>query len=451
VTVLSLAGNVQGADPMKHRLSRRSLAAAATAAVLALAACSSGGDSSAEQSAGEGPVPEPSSAVTISFSSWVGEIPEMQQLLAAFKKEHPTITVKLQNVPAEEATEKLTAQVAGGNPPDVAYVDAGTVASFAARKALVNLDSYISRSDIVKPDAYVPAFKTFTTFEKSMYGLPFDGESTALFYRTDLFQAAGIAKPPTTWPEFEDAARKLTQPAKHQYGVAMFATEAAYYWYPWLWQNGGKLLSDDGKQVLFADDKAKAAAEYYVNLAKNYAPKDYLNSNSYDGRQAFANGQVGMYIAGSWFAGTLTDEFPGINGKWATAPLPVGAAGCGTTIAGDALVVFQQSKQSDAAWKFIEFMSKPDNIALWTYKSKGGTTLPPVSSLLENPDLVKTKPVLDGFAKAMKCGVSNVVANPDWPKIEESLNKELAKAIYGEQSVPAALDAAAAEADKIIR
>jgi multiple sugar transport system substrate-binding protein len=436
---------------MKYRLSRRSLALSAAAVAVALVGCSTGGDSSPTQGQGEGPVPEPTAPVTISFASWVGEIPEMQQLITKFRTEHPNITVKLQNVPAEEATEKLTAQVAGGNPPDVAYVDASTVANFASRKALVNLDNYISRSDVVKPDAYVPAFKTFTTYENSLYGLPFDGESTALFYRTDLFRAAGITTPPTTWEQFEAAARALTQPAKRQYGVAMFATEAAYYWYPWLWQNGGKLLSDDGKEVLFADDKAKAAAEYYVNLAKNYAPKDYLNSNSYDGRQAFANGQVGMYVAGSWFAGTLTDEFPDINGKWATAPLPEGSAGCGTTIAGDALVIFSQSEKSDAAWKFIEFLSKPDNVAFWTYKSKDGTTLPPISALLDSPDLVKTKPVLEGFADAMECGVSNVVANPDWPKIEESLNEQLGKAIYGEQTAAAALDAAKAEADKIIK
>ena len=59
--------------------------------------------------------------------------------------------------------------------------------------------------------------------------------------------------------------------------------------------------------------------------------------------------------------------------------------------------------------------------------------------------------MLKGFAEAMKCGVSNVVANPDWPKIEESLNEQLGKAMYGEQSAAQALDAAAAEADKIIR
>ncbi|MEE6308564.1 ABC transporter substrate-binding protein [Plantactinospora veratri] len=439
---------------MKHRSPRGILAVVATATIAAsaLVGCSSGGSSATDHGAGEGPVPEPTAPVTISFASWVGEQPEMKKLVQQFQTEHPNIKIELQNVPAEEANEKLTAQIAGGNPPDVAFIDASTTANFASRKALVNLDNYLRRSEIVKADAYVPAFKTFTTYDGSMYGLPFDGESTALFYRTDLFAAAGLSGPPTTWEQYEAAAKALTDPAKRTYGHAMFASspEAAYYWYPWLWQNGGHLLSDDGKEVLFNKAEGKKAAEFYVNLAK-YAPKDYLNSNSYDGRQAFANGQVGMYVAGSWFAGTLADEFPAIEGKWATAPLPKGSAGCGTTIAGDALVIFSQSKQTDAAWKFIEFLSKPDNVAQWTYKSEDGTTLPPITSLLESPDLVATKPVLKGFAEAMPCGVSNVVANPDWPKIEEALNEQLAKAMYGEQTADQALDAAAAEAEKIIR
>ena len=55
-------------------------------------------------------------------------------------------------------------------------------------------------------DAYVDVFRTFTTYEDSMYGLPVDGESTALFYRTDLFEEAGIDGPPETWDEFEQTA-----------------------------------------------------------------------------------------------------------------------------------------------------------------------------------------------------------------------------------------------------
>src|SRR5690606_33288561 len=104
---------------------------------------------------------------------------------------------------------------------------------------------------------------------------------------------------------------------------------------------------------------------FYIGL-KKYSTPDYLNSNSYDGRVAFANGQVAMYVAGVWFAGVLDDEFPKLAGKWAAAPLPEGAAGCATTIAGDALVVFAGSDHTDAAWTWIEFLSDPDNMADWT-------------------------------------------------------------------------------------
>jgi multiple sugar transport system substrate-binding protein len=407
-------------------------------------ACGGGSsDSDSDAGAGSGPVQDPKDPVTISFSSWIGNEPTIQALYEEFHKEHPNITIEFQNVPAEESGQKLTAQIAGGNPPDVAFVDASTVANFASRGALVNLDNYIERSDVIEPDDYVDAFRTFTTYEDSTYGLPFDGESTALFYRTDLFEAAGIDAPPTTWDEFEEDAQALTDPDKKQYGIAMFAPESAYYWYPWLWQAGGEVLDEDGN-VAFNSDVAKESAEFYVGLTQ-YAPPDYLNSNSYDGRVAFANGQVGMYVAGAWFAGTLSSEFPDIEGKWATAPLPEGEAGCGTTIAGDALAVFE-GDNTDAAWLWIEFLSRPENMAEWTYKSEGSTLLPPRTSLLESPELVEEKPILQGFADAMQCGVSNVIADPDWGRMEEALNEELGRAMYGEQSAAEALDNAAAEA-----
>lgn len=422
---------------------------AAVAVGLLLAACG-GGAADTPEPAATGPVEDPSEPVTVSFTSWVGQEPTMQKLAKEFTEQHPNITIEFQNVPAEQATQKLVAQIAGGNPPDSAFVDASTVASFASRDALVNLDAYIEHSDVVDMDDYVDAFRTFTTYEDSTYGLPFDGESTGLFYRTDLFKAAGIEEPPTTWEEFRAAAAALTQPDKKQYGYALFAPESAFYWYPWLWQAGGELLSEDGQEVLFTSSEAKESAEFYVGLTQ-YAPPDYLNSNSYDGRMAFANGQVGMYMAGAWFAGVLTEEFPDIEGKWAAAPLPEGSAGCATTIAGDALVVFDGGDQKDAAWQWVEFLSEPDNMARWTFDSPGGTLLPPRTSLLESPDLLEKKPILEGFADAMECGVSNVIAHEKWPEIEAALNEQLGRAMYGEISPAEALDEAAAEAEGLLR
>src|SRR3954449_12493942 len=433
-----------------HRRFRTPGGVAVAVGVAALAACNAGGGSSSGSASTQaGPVPEPKAPVTITFASWIGNEPAIKTLAQKFHAAHPNIMVKFQNVPAEEASQKLTAQIAGGNPPDAAYVDASTVAAFASRKTLTNLDGYISRSDVIDANDYVPSFKVSTVFDKSMYGLPFDGESTGLFYRTDLFQAAGIKQAPKTWEEFAAAAAALTKPQQKQYGYALFAPESAYYWYPWLWQSGGKLLSDDGKQVLFNSAQAKQSADFYVGLGK-YAPKDFLNSNSYDGRVAFASGKVAMYMAGAWFAGTLQGEYPKLKGKWAAAPLPEGTSGCATTIAGDTLVMLNGSKNKDAAWKWIEFLSSPENMSAWTFGSPNGTTLPPRTSLLKSPQLTEKKPILKGFADQMKCGVANVIANPKWPKIEESLNDNLGKAMYGDKTPSQALDEAASDAKEIL-
>jgi multiple sugar transport system substrate-binding protein len=415
----------------------------------ALVACSSGKAPNTNAGKGQGPVKDPTSPVTVTFSSWVGGDPTMKKMAADFHKLHPNITIKFQNVSADNASQKLTTQIAGGNPPDVAYIDASGTSDFASRGALVNLDNYIARSSVVKPDDYVDAFKTFVTYDGHLWGLPIDGESTGLFYRTDLFKAAGIAGPPTTWDEFMTDVQKLTDPSKKQYGYEVFAPEAAYYWYPWLYQAGGDLLSDDGKDVVFDSPEAQQAANFYVNLAK-YSPPDYLNSNSYDGRVAFAQGKVAMYMAGSWLAGTLHSENPKIDDDWSTAPLPDGAAGCKTTIAGDSLVVLANSKNPDAAWLWVEYLEKPENLATWTYKSPNGTELPPLTSLLDSPDLAKTKPVLKGFAELMKCGVASTVSNPKFPRIEQDLNTQLGKAFYGQQSAEQALANSKQEAEQIL-
>jgi ABC-type glycerol-3-phosphate transport system substrate-binding protein len=437
---------------------RRFRSIVAVTGVLALmsAACvnAGGGDDEPTEEAAASVVPtvaqEPTEPTTISFSSWVGESPQMKKLAKQFNEVYPNITVEFENVPAGRSRDKLLTQVAGGNPPDVAYMDAGGVQDFASRGALVNLDGYIAGSDVVTEDDYVEGFRLSASFDDSMYGLPYDGETTGLFYRTDLFEAAGIDAPPETWEEFESAAQALTDPASKQYGVAIFATEAAYYWYPWLWQAGGNTLSEDGQTVAFDDENGQQAAEFYVNLAQNYAPPDYLAANSWDGRVAFATGKVGMYIAGNWFAGTLLSEFPDLEGKWASAPLPEGDAGCATTLAGDTLVMFDGSEDQDAAWLWMEFLSRPENMALWTFADETTTLLPPRQSLLESEEFTNSKPFLQGFAEDMGCAVVSTVEQPKWPEVETALNEQLGAAMYGDLPVGEALTTAATEGQEIL-
>jgi multiple sugar transport system substrate-binding protein len=432
----------------------RRLAVVAVVALVATAcvgASSGGGGSDTQAGQKVQPVTpkEPTSPVTVTFQSWVSEASQMKKLSADFHKAHPNITIKFLNVPADSATQKLTTQVAGGNPPDTAFLDSSAVQDFASRKALINLDGYIAGSQAVKLDDYVAGFKQTAVYQNSMFALPYDGETTGLFYRTDLFQAAGITKAPTTWDELQQTAQKLTDPAKKQYGYILFAPEAQYYWLPYLWQAGGNLLSKDGKQISFNSPQGVQAADFYVGLRK-YSPPDFLASNSWDGRVAFATGKVAMYMAGAWFGGEMTQSFPKIKGKWSVAPLPAGPARCATTIAGDSLVVTSQSKNKDAAWLWIEYLSRPENMKLWTFGTPTATLLPPRQSLLSDPQLGRYNPWLKGFADQMKCAVNETTTNPKWGQASDALNTELGKAIYGDQSAQQALDKAAKKGQKLL-
>jgi multiple sugar transport system substrate-binding protein len=395
-------------------------------------------------------IPEPTSPVTISYQTWQDTTTEtFQGFLNQFHELHPNITVEPANVPAEQAGDVLTTQIAGGTAPDTVYMDAGAVTDFGSRSGLLNLDDYISKSIAIVPDDYVQAFRDSATIDNSFYGLPIDGETTGLFYRTDLFEAAGIEQPPTTWEEFRAAAEALTKPDSNQYGFAIFSTEAAFYWYSWLWQAGGKLVEDDGTTIAFNSDAGRKAAEFYVGLV-DVAPPDYLASNSWDGRVAFAEGQVGMYIAGAWLAGTLQEEFPDATGKWSTAPLPVDVQ-CATQIAGDALAIPAGGKNNDAAWKWIEFLSAPQNMLLHNLGTPENPTtlLPPRASLLNDPRLFENNPLMQGFAEQMACGVSNNITNPNWGAIEEALNDALGRAMYGDITAADALQEAADEAEAL--
>jgi multiple sugar transport system substrate-binding protein len=374
----------------------------------------------------------------------------MKKLAKQFHQLHPNITIEFQNVSADNSTTKLTTQIAGGTAPDTAYVDSSAVEQFASRSALANLDGYIAGSKTIKPSDYVPGFWTTGVYKNSAFALPFDGETTGLFYRTDMFNAAGISSPPKTWDEFQADAAKLTNPTQKQYGFPVFSQEAAYYFEPFLWEAGGHLMTPDGKHIAFNSAEGKQAANFYVGLRK-YTPPDDLSSNSWDGRVSFGAGKVGMYEAGAWFGGQMKTEFPKITSDWSVAPMPIGPSGhCATTTAGDSLVVFSQSKNADAAWMWIEFLSQAENMKAWTYGSKTTTLLPPRQSLLSDPNLGKFNPWLVGFAKQMSCSVNENLTNPKWPQISDALNTELGKAIFGQESATQALANAAQKGNQIL-
>jgi multiple sugar transport system substrate-binding protein len=155
-----------------------------------------------------------------------------------------------------------------------------------------------------------------------------------------------------------------------------------------------------------------------------------------------------MYMAGTWFAGTLLTEFPDATGKWAAAPLPQDKR-CATTIAGDHLVVFKGTKNPEAAYKWVEWLSAPQNMVGYNLGNpdEPGTLLPPRTSLLDDPTLYEGRDYMQGFKENMKCAYVPSADQPNFFKGEEILTEYLGRAFYGEIDAKTAVTESAKEAE----
>jgi ABC-type glycerol-3-phosphate transport system substrate-binding protein len=108
----------------------------------------------------------------------------------------------------------------------------------------------------------------------------------------------------------------------------------------------------------------------------------------------------------------------------------------------------------DAAWKWMEFRSAPQNMALLNLGTKKNPTtlLPPRTSLLNNPETFKANPILKPFADNMKCGITDLSQNPNWGNVDSGpLSDALAHGIYGKGNIDDELKSAADKANTILQ
>jgi multiple sugar transport system substrate-binding protein len=153
----------------------------------------------------------------------------------------------------------------------------------------------------------------------------------------------------------------------------------------------------------------------------------------------FARGSFVFYISGPWQIGEFDRRLPReLADSWTTAPLP-GRDGPGSSLAlGSSLVVFKQSKNKDAAWKLVEYLSTPE-VQRQFYQLTGD--LPPRRETWQHPALsnARTTAFRDQLER-----MESTPAIPEWERIVRELAIISERAARGTVSV----DDAAAELDR---
>ncbi|QGN50153.1 extracellular solute-binding protein [Micromonospora sp. WMMC415] len=323
-------------------LARAALAGLTAAALLGSAACGSGFDDSsgdAAQSSG------PANLQILIGSSGDAETKAVQDAAAKWASSsgnQATVT------PAQDLTQQLGQALAGGTPPDVFYVDAARFADYASVGALEPYGDKISNTG----DFYESLRTTFT-YDGKLYCAPKDFSTLALQINTDLWAKAGLtdADVPTTWDQLTATSRKIK--AKGMVPLALGDTRDRIG--AFLVQNGGWLLSEDGKQPTADTAENVAALTYVKSLVTEGLARFPKQLDAGWSGEAFGKGAAVMTIEGNWIKGALKNDFPTV--KYKVVELPAGPKGKGTLSFTQCWGIAAKSTYKDQAIKFVEAMT----------------------------------------------------------------------------------------------
>lgn len=277
-----------------------------------------------------------------------------QELLQGFTQE-TGLAVQVEQLPWTAAHEKLLTAFAGDATPDVAQLGNTWVAELAALNALEPLTPWIAGFD---HGDYFSGIWATNEIDGQLLGLPWYVDTRLLFYRSDLLAQVGWREAPRSWAEWMrcmaalaagPVQRPLLLPSNEFEPLLALAL-----------QQDDRLLKDGDTRGNFSSPGFRRALGFYLDLMRRgFAP---LQSNQEISNlwHEFAKGTFAFYISGPWNIGEFRRRLPAaFQGQWTTAALP-GPNGPGASIAGGAsLAMFRRSRAKPAAWKLIEYLSRP--------------------------------------------------------------------------------------------
>ncbi len=340
------------------------------------------------------------------------------------------IKVKWDIIPYESTLQKLTLDFTGGKAVyDGVLADVVWIGNFGASGWMVPLEKFYKDSKLADPKLNLKGFfpillDSFGTWNKTVYGLPFDNYAGVMFYNKCMLKDAGFNAPPAT---YQDILTKygpaLTKDGKFAYALqsARGETQSADSFMRMIWAGGGSLLNKNFKPNL-SSSKSIAGLQLRQDLMKFMPPSIVADDHS-EVVNAFAQGKVAMITEWSAFNATITDQStskvtPECLGYAVEPSGPVGKPM--PALGGFSLGVSSKtSKEKQAAtWLFIQWVTSEANAK--TYITNGGVS--GRMKVYKDAEVAKSGlfgPMVESWQK-----YGNAVFRPrfpEWPAISEQI------------------------------
>lgn len=297
------------------------------------------------------PIKKSSGPVTLKVWGLWESATTMNLVIDDYKKEHPNVNVIYEKKSIQQYRESLQAQIQAGKGPDVLMFH-NTWTPMLKNELTAVPANVISASDF-KTNYFPTVINDLRNTSGSFVGVPAGIDGLGLYWNQDIFNAAGIVAPPTTWQELAQVAAKLTvrdtsgniRTAGAALGTASNVDQFSDILGLMIMQNGGDLKKPTSQ--LTAD-----ALDYYTRFAKgqNRVWDETMPSSTI----AFAGGNLAMYFGPSWRAAEIKQANPLLNFK--VAPVPQLEGGKLAWASYWAYGVSSKSSSQQAAWDFVKYL-----------------------------------------------------------------------------------------------
>ena len=395
--------------------------------------------------------PQPGATLVLAGGSGAEEAFAQQQL-AAFQQAHPGLKVVYQATPSS-ASERHTLYVtwlsSRSRDIDVLNLDVIWVPEFAAAGWLLPLDGRPEAADLPVDD-YLPAALASSRYQGRLFALPWFADAGLLYYRQDLYAAAGLP-PPRTFKDLMDVA-KITKKTNIPYGF-LFQGQAyeglVTVVLEWFWSNGGDIFDHQGRLAL-ASPRNQEALTFLVDLIYRYqvSPLAVATFLEEDCRHAFEQGNALLMRNWPYAYALMNQESSPVKGKFAVLPVvhgphdrPVSCFG------GGALGVNTYSRHPQAALKLVRFLTRRENLKERTLALG---MLPPVKSLYQDPELQVKFPYLNNLQEVFFTARPRPIT-PLYSFISDILRIHFSRALTRQETPNQALQRAEQEITQVLQ
>lgn len=299
--------------------------------------------------------PTPPDAIEAQLQVWAWNIAaaSLENLLPMFNETYPRCHVRVNMNGTNMQSRFLLSLSAGVGAPDVMQLQVRETPRYSMTGRLTDLTAVARKYEKDFP----PSFWQDCLYDGKVYGIPWDIGPGGVFYKRHIFEKYGIDPDSIeTWDDYITAGEIILKGSGGKTkmlclprGMLVDTFQAT------LQQAGGQFFDKEGRLAINSEKSLqvlrimKRMIEAGIGANINYWTHEFLASQTSD--------VVATYPSGAWFGGTIRDYAKKTAGDWGVFRLPaVEPGGLRTTNhGGSSLVIPDQCKNKEAAWRFIEF------------------------------------------------------------------------------------------------